>query len=103
MYFITGHAIPISGALSLEFPKTYFVDFYVLQITCQLEGSFRSAERPTCKIGDKNRVDINLNGVELSSTQEYIITVNGITNPNVDSSNLKLKIISYYHSNIYKN
>jgi hypothetical protein len=46
-------------------------------------------------------VDIYLNGTELSQSYSYKISVNGIQNPNSNSSNLHFIVSSYFTNNIY--
>jgi hypothetical protein len=97
---VTGHSIPIWGAVSVYFPSTatFSANLLNLQATCSLLG-FDS--QPTCKIGSQNRIDIFLNGFKLDKGALYTLRVFGLNTPNIDSSQLVFTIASYYESNIY--
>ena len=75
---------------------------YDLNAGCELIG-FKINSPASCKIGSSTRVDIFLNGEALDHTTEYNLIVTGLNTPNIDSSQLKFTITSYYDSNIYLN
>ena len=54
-----------------------------------------------CRIMTPSRADIYMNGTELSSTSTFSVQINGLQNPNIDSSNFVFFVSSYYSDNIY--
>lgn len=68
-------------------------------VTCALEGW--SATNAYCLIQTPSRVDIYLNGSELSRISSYKVILAGLQNPNQDSSSLIFYVSSYYDDNIY--
>ena len=54
-----------------------------------------------CAIQTPSRVDIYANGTEIDSTKTYEITLQGLQNPNEDSSGLIFYATSYFSDNIY--
>lgn len=67
--------------------------------TCQLIGF--SSTNSYCSIGTPSRIDIFANGTELSTTATYSVSITGLQNPNIDSSNFIFIVSSYYVDNIY--
>lgn len=68
-------------------------------VTCSLSGF--EGTNAYCLIQTTSRVDIYLNGSELSQTSEYVVILSGLQNPNEDSSGLIFYVSSYYDNNIY--
>ena len=95
---ITNHYIPINGAISIKIPEPYG-DMVSNGVTCALQGF--SATNAYCLIQTPSRVDIYLNGSELSKTSNYKVILAGLQNPNQDSSSLIFYVSSYYDDNIY--
>ena len=95
---IKNHYIPVNGAISITIPESYG-NMVSNGVTCSLTGF--SATNAYCLIQTPSRVDIYLNGSELSQTASYKVTLAGLQNPNEDSSGLIFYMTSYYDDNIY--
>ena len=96
--FTTNHYVPEDGAISITIPSSYG-DMVSNGVTCSLSG-FNNTNA-YCRIQTTSRVDIYLNGTELSQTSSYEVILAGLQNPNEDSSNLIFYVSSYYDDNIY--
>jgi hypothetical protein len=95
---VTNHFVPANGALSITIPIQYG-DMIANGATCQLIGF--TGTNCYCKIGTPSRIDIYVNGTELSTTKTYSVSISGLQNPNIDSSNFIFIVTSYYVNNIY--
>lgn len=95
---ITNHYIPAKGAISITIPTEYG-DMVSNGVTCTLVG-FESTNA-YCLIQTPSRVDIYVNGSELSKTSTYKVILAGLQNPNQDSSSLIFFVSSYFDENIY--
>lgn len=95
---ITNHYIPKNGAISITIPSAYG-DMVANGVTCSLVGF--SATNAYCLIQTPSRVDIYMNGSEISKTATYKVVLAGLQNPNQDSSSLIFYVTSYYNDNIY--
>lgn len=95
--FITGHEVPYNGAVSLYIPTDYFTDLYTLNSTCEIQGF---SEKAFCKIGERNRVDIIMNGIKLYKDREYSVKITNMSNP-IDPENLYFYLRSYYNEDLY--
>ena len=69
-------------------------------VTCAIEGF--QGTNVYCLIRTPSRVDLYLNGTELSQTSSYKVILSGLQNPNEDSSGLIFYVSSYYDDNIYE-
>ena len=97
---ITNHYIPPNGAISITIPASYG-DMAANGVTCQIQGF--EGTNAYCLIETPSRVDIYLNGSELSQTSSYTVILDGLQNPNEDSSSLIFFMTSYFDDNIYEN
>lgn len=96
---ITNHYVPVNGAISITIPSSYG-NMVANGVTCSLSG-FKSSNI-YCLIQTASRVDIYLNGTEISTTSSYKVILSGLQNPNEDSSGLIFYVTSYYTDNIYE-
>lgn len=95
----TNHYIPPNGAISITIPDSYG-NMITNNATCKLIG-FESSNT-YCAIYTPSRIDIYLNGSELNQNNSYTIKVDGLQNPNSNSSNLIFYVSSYFDNSIYK-
>ena len=96
---ITNHYIPVDGAISITIPSAYG-NMVSNGVTCSLLNFNKTSAY--CLILTPSRVDVYLNGSELSQTSSYKIVLTGLQNPNEDSSGLIFYVSSYYDDNIYE-
>ena len=89
----TNHYIPPNGAISISLPASYG-NMVTSNATCTLIG-FQDTNT-YCRIDTPSRIDIYLNGSELSQNTSYKINVKGLQNPNEDSSKLAFMVSSYF-------
>jgi hypothetical protein len=68
-------------------------------VTCTLVGF--GATNAYCLIQTPSRADIYLNGSLITQTASYKVVLEGLQNPNQDSSTLNFYVSSYYDENIY--
>lgn len=92
---VTGHTVPTSGTISIDFPSNYGYSLYDLGVYCEIQGILG-----TCKIGSQSRIDVVL-GATLSPTTEYVILVHNLNSPYVPDDSLSFAISTYYDQNIY--
>ncbi|KRW99610.1 hypothetical protein PPERSA_03411 [Pseudocohnilembus persalinus] len=103
--FMTGHPVPVNGAVSVFFPETYDINLLELGASCKIKDFDLDGAGgiPTCRIGTEKRVDLLLNGYELDQATLYSFEILGVTTLNIDSTGLEFTIASFYTDNIYKN
>lgn len=96
----SNHYIPPNGAVTITLPSSYG-NMITNNATCTLIG-FQDTNA-YCSINTPSRIDIYLNGSELSQNYSYKINVQGLQNPNQDASSMSFIVASYFESDIYKN
>lgn len=74
-------------------PSNYYTDLYALNSGCEISGF---SNKSYCKIGERNRVDIYMNGDKLFKDREYRIKISNMSNP-LDPKNLNFYLKSYYN------
>jgi len=99
--FITGHAVPEDGAVTIAFPDAYPGDLTTMaqadgtRVACSVSSR---ATSPVCRIGDAHRIDVY--GAAFQANALYQITVTGLNNP-PESTSLAFTATSLYDANVY--
>ena len=94
--------MPKNGLITIQFPALY-ESLYSLNSECIL-GSALTASTPTpyCEIIDSHTVSVVPNGLLLSSTETYSLTLTNITNPNSQLADQEFVITSYFSEDVYR-
>lgn len=94
--------LPESGKVSIFFPSI-FISLFTVNSQCYLRADSQQlvGSQAYCQIIDTHQLVIVPNGVLLSTSQPYYVTVTNITNPNMDLSVYKFRLETYYFSNVY--
>jgi hypothetical protein len=94
--------LPESGKVSIFFP-TIFISLFTVNSQCYLRADSQLLVGPQayCQIINAYQLVIVPNGVLLSASTAYYVTVTNVTNPNLDLSTYKFRIETYYSSDVY--
>ncbi len=94
--------LPEQGKISIFFPTVY-TSLFTVGSKCFLrdDSQLLAGSQAYCSIINNYQLVIVPNGVLLSQTLPYYITVTNITNPNFDISSYKFTIETYYSSSVY--
>jgi hypothetical protein len=95
---ITNHYVPPNGVITITIPAAYG-NMISNNAVCTLVG-FNNTN-VYCKINTPSRIDLYMNGTELSQNTSYKINVQGLQNPNQISSGYLFYVSSYFTNNIY--
>lgn len=85
--------LPETGKVSIFFPSI-FISLFTVNSRCYLrtDSQLLVGSQAYCQIINNHQLVIVPNGVLLSASQPYYVTVTNITNPNMDLSAFKFKL-----------
>lgn len=97
--FVSGHAIPADGAVTITFPDAYPGDLTTMaqadgtRVACSVNSR---ASAPRCRVGDAHRIDVLGSGdAPFAANTLYQVVITGLNNP-TQSQGLVLTITSLY-------
>jgi hypothetical protein len=94
--------LPENGKIAIFFPSIY-TSLFTTKSSCALrsDSQLRAGLQAYCSVINSLQLVIVPNGVLLSRTMPYYLTVFNITNPNVDLTTYTFTIETYYFSSVY--